>query len=51
MTLLERIEDLKRRAQDQLGRQAGRDEAGKLQPLLKEANACLLYTSPSPRDS
>ncbi|EXI65336.1 MAG: hypothetical protein AW08_03255 [Candidatus Accumulibacter adjunctus] len=39
MTLLERIEDLKRRAQDQLGRQAGRDEAGKLQPLLKEANA------------
>ena len=39
MTLLQRIEDLKRRAQHQLGRQAGRDEAGKLQPLLNEANA------------
>lgn len=39
MTLLERIADLKRRAQDQMGRQDGRDEAGKLQPLLNEANA------------
>lgn len=39
MTLLERIADLKRRAAEQQGRQDGLDEAGKLQPLLKEANA------------
>lgn len=37
MTLLERIADLKRRAQDQLNRQVGLDEAGRLQPLLTEA--------------
>ena len=29
-----------------------RDEQGKVQPLdVKEGDACLLYTSPSPRDS
>jgi len=39
MTLLERIADLKRRAVEQQGRQAGLDEAGKLQPLLDEAKA------------
>lgn len=39
MTLLERIADLKRRAAAQQGRQAGLDEASKLQPLLKEAKA------------
>lgn len=37
MTLLERIADLKRRAQDQLDRQVGLDEANRLQPLLNEA--------------
>jgi len=37
MTLLERIADLKRRAAEQQGRQAGLDEVQKLQPLLADA--------------
>lgn len=37
MTLLERIADLKRRAEDQSGRQGGLDEVQRLQPLLADA--------------
>lgn len=39
MTLLVRIAGLKRRAEEQQGRQTALDEAGKLQPLLREAKA------------